>query len=135
MTPTLALVALLAAIVVPLIFTGVGGALRKKEFGSVDNNHPRIQQARGTGITARAIGAANNGWEALAMFAPAVLFCLIAAPSSSLAPIFVLAWIPIRLIHGMLYIADRATLRTVFFALGLACAAGLYLIGGHVIAS
>ena len=132
MTSTVALAALLAAVVIPLIFTGVGGALRKKEFGAVDNHHPRIQQARATGAAARAIGAASNGWESLAVFAPAVLFAFLSAPTSTLAPTLAIAWIAIRLVHGTLYVADVATLRTLSFVLGLLCALGLYLVGGHV---
>lgn len=133
MTPTIALIALVAAVAIPLLYTGIGGALRKKEFGMLDGHHPRIQQARATQATARAIGAANNGWEALGTFAPGVIFALVSAPTSTVAPIFALAWIPLRLVHGAFYIADKPPLRTVAFAGGVVCALGLYLAGGHVI--
>jgi len=133
MTPTIALVALVAAVAIPLLFTGIGGALRKKEFGELDGHHPRIQQARATHATARAIGAANNGWEALGIFAPAVIFALVSAPTSTLASIFALAWIPIRLVHGVSYVADKPPLRTAAFAGGIVCALGLFLVGGHVV--
>jgi uncharacterized MAPEG superfamily protein len=133
MTPTIALIALFAAVAIPLLFTGIGGALRKREFGNLDAHHPRIQQARATQATARAIGAANNGWEALGMFAPAVLFTLVSAPTSSLAPIFALAWIPLRLVHGASYVADKPPVRTAAFAGGVLCVLGLLLVGGRVI--
>ncbi len=133
MSNTIAMTSLIAAVFIPLVFTGVAAGLRKRQFGHVDAHHPRIQQAQATGPAARAGGAAANGWEALATFAPAVVLAASTSPSSGLATIFALAWIPVRLAHGVAYIADVPPLRTFLFAIGVACALGLYLVGGGVL--
>lgn len=133
MSNTIALASLISAVLIPLVFTGVAASLRKRQFGTLDAHHPRIQQAQATGPAARAVGAAANGWEALATFAPAVVFASSTAPGSGVATLFALAWIPLRLFHGVAYVADVPPVRTLLFALGLACAMGLYLVGGGVL--
>lgn len=42
--------------------------MRKQEFGTLDNSHPRLQEARQTGKGAWALGASSNAFEALACY-------------------------------------------------------------------
>ncbi len=50
----------------------------KQQFGSLDNNHPREQQARLAGWGQRAQAAHDNSFEAFAPFAAAVLAATLA---------------------------------------------------------
>ena len=70
---TTALMCLLIVAILPYVFTGAGAYLRIKQFGSLDDQQPRVQalELRGTG--ARAYAAQHNAWEALAFFASAVV--------------------------------------------------------------
>ena len=57
----------------PYVWAPFGVAARKQQLGSVDNKYPRLQQVQLTGRGARAMGAHQNAFEALATFAPAVI--------------------------------------------------------------
>jgi len=106
---------------------------RQKQLGRVDNKDPRAQQALLTGRGARAIAAHKNAFEAIAIFAPAVIVAHLAgadpAWSSSLAQIFVSA----RLLHGIFYLLDLDLLRTGIFGVGLACDIGLFVLAAQAV--
>jgi uncharacterized MAPEG superfamily protein len=130
---TIPLWCLFIAVILPYVWGGVSTAFRKKEFGSLDNNHPRAQSAKLTGAGARAFAAQSNAWEALAVFAPAVLVAHFAAPTSTLAPTLAMVWVVARIVHGIVYVADAASARTGMFVIGLACSLGLFLVGAGVL--
>jgi uncharacterized MAPEG superfamily protein len=115
------------------VWFSVANPLRKAEFGTLDNHHPRLQEAKQTGMGARATAASLNGFEALAVYAPAVLVAHLLAPDSALAPKLAVAWLVLRLAHGAFYIADKPAARTACFALASACAVTLFLVGAHVV--
>lgn len=104
---------------------------RQKQLGRIDNKDPRAQQAQLTGRGARAIAAHKNAFEAIAIFAPAVIVAHLAgadpAWSSRLAQIFVSA----RLLHGIFYLLDLDLLRTGIFGVGLACDVGLFVLAAQ----
>lgn len=104
---------------------------RKQQLGRIDNKDPRAQQAHLTGLGARAIGAHKNAFEAIAVFAPAVIVAHLAGAdpvwSSRLAQIFVSA----RLLHGMFYLLDLDVLRSLIFGVALACDVGLFVIAAQ----
>ena len=106
---------------------------RQKQLGRVDNKDPRAQQALLTGRGARAIAAHKNAFEAIAIFAPAVIVAHLAgadpAWSSRLAQIFVSA----RLLHGIFYLLDLDLLRTGIFGVGLACDVGLFVLAAQAV--
>jgi uncharacterized MAPEG superfamily protein len=101
---------------------------RKAQLGSVDNKNPRGQQIQLTGQGARAVAAHKNAFEAIAVFAPAVIVAHIAGAdpgwSARLAEIFVLA----RVVHGVAYLADLDLLRSGMFGVAILCDAGLFLL-------
>jgi uncharacterized MAPEG superfamily protein len=119
--------------VLPYAWFTLANPLRKQEFGTLDNHHPRLQQAKQTGRGARANAASANAFEALTAYAPAVLIAHIQAPGSTLAPTLALAWVALRVLHGLFYIGDKPALRTTCFALATFCAVGLFLIAAHVL--
>lgn len=124
---------LLAAVNLPYVWGGISTGYRKKDFGALDNHHPRAQAAKLTGAGARAYAAQANAWEALAVFAPAVLVAHLGAPESTLAPTLALVWVACRVLHGVVYIADLAPARSALFTVALLCAMGLFLVGAGVL--
>jgi uncharacterized MAPEG superfamily protein len=130
---TIPLWSLLVAVTLPYVWFALSNPLRKQEFGTLDNSHPRLQEARQTGKGARAVGASANAFEALASYAPAVLVAHVQAPGSELAPKIAIAWVVLRVAHGILYIGDKPGARTATFALGMVCVAALFLVGAHVL--
>lgn len=123
---------LLAAIILPYVWAIVSATHRKKEFGTADNNHPREQAAKATGPGARAYAAQANAWEALAVFAPCIRFAHIQNPSSGIAPMLAFAWVGLRTLHGVAYVANIAPLRSALFSLAQLCSVGLFLIGAKL---
>ena len=130
---TIPLWTLLVGALLPYVWFTLANPLRKQEFGTLDNHHPRLQEAKQTGKGARANGASANAFEALAVFAPAVLVAHLQAPASALAPVLTLTWLLLRVLHGLFYIADKPALRTTCFALASICAIALFLVGAHVL--
>jgi uncharacterized MAPEG superfamily protein len=130
---TIPLWTLFVAALLPYVWFSLANPLRKQEFGTLDNSHPRLQEAKQTGRGARANGASANAFEALAVYAPAVLTAHVAAPASELAPRLALAWVALRVAHGIFYIADRPAARTVSFALASLCAMALFLVAARVL--
>ena len=53
----------------PTCGSTIAAAERRKQFGSVDNKLPRLQEAQLTGRGARAMGAHNNAFETFPFFA------------------------------------------------------------------
>jgi uncharacterized MAPEG superfamily protein len=127
------LASLLAGMILPYVWGGVSSFHRAKQFGKVDNRHPRAQAAKLEGAGARAYAAQANAWEALAVFAPAALLAHFAAPQSTLAPTLALVWVACRVLHGVVYVADVDKARSAAFAVAFFAAIGLYLVGAGVL--
>lgn len=93
-------------------------------FRFKDNHNPRDTQ----GAAARAHAAQQNGFEAFAPFAAAVLTAHATgnagqATVNTLAGLFIL----FRLAFIWCYIADKAALRSLMWAGGFACTVGLFV--------
>ena len=124
---------LFVAFLLPFFWGGFGAFLLKKEFGHIEANHPRVQAAKATGIGARATGAQYNAWEALAIFAPSLIVAYMLHPESTLVPKLAMAWVAVRVLHGVMYLAKIAPARTGMFVLGLLCSLGIFFVGAGVI--
>lgn len=96
--------------------------------GGYDNRHPRDQQAGLQGWGRRAVGAHQNAFETFAPFAAAVILAHLAGAdpiwSARLAVLFVAA----RVLYTVLYIADRASLRSSVWMVGTLSTAGLFFL-------
>ena len=73
---TTPLIALVIVALLPYVLAGMGGPFRIKQFGKIDNNHPRQQYSQLTGMGGRVWAAQQNAWEALAIFTAAVAVVL-----------------------------------------------------------
>jgi uncharacterized MAPEG superfamily protein len=123
MTTPLACLLILA--VLPYVLAALGGYLRLRQLGNLDNNHPRIQATRLEGIAARAWAAQYNAWEALAVFGAVVLVGHLAGADGEASANASLVYLATRLAHPVLYLANLATARTLVFVIGLGCIARL----------
>jgi uncharacterized MAPEG superfamily protein len=95
----------------------------------LDNGNPRAQQAKLSGLGARALGAHNNSFEDFAPFAAAAL-------CASLGPLYAqskglvdgLAWahIAIRLVYLGLYLGNIPTARTLVWICGAGTTGALF---------
>jgi uncharacterized MAPEG superfamily protein len=119
--------AVLVAGLLPYIFAGLA------KFGASEpynNNDPRAFLEKVEGKQRRANNAQLNSFEAFPLFAVGVLVAhqkMGAAPAdyttlNALALGFVLA----RVVYGWAYISDLASLRSLVWFGGLACACALY---------
>ena len=109
------IITLLVLCVLPIVWSWTSGYFRHKQFGSVDNKHPREQNAKLTGAGARAVAAQQNAWEALAVYAAALLAVNVAnVPVESYATLTGII-ILCRIAHGVLYVANIDALRSLVF--------------------
>lgn len=112
---------LVVVMFMPFLLAGAGGYFRGQAFGTADNKEPRIQAAKLEGTGARAYAAQANAWEALGMFAPAVLIAHAAGvPPASAAP-WAIAFVVFRVLHAFFYIQDIDKARSAAFLGGLVC--------------
>jgi uncharacterized MAPEG superfamily protein len=109
----------------PIGLALVGDYFRHVDLGSVDNRDPRAQAARLKGPGARAYAAQANAWEALALFAVAVLVAHLSGAGSSESAAAAVVFVVARVAHAVFYIADLSTLRSISFLVGFGCCIAL----------
>lgn len=98
-----------------------------------DNHAPRAQLAQATGYRQRANWAQLNAFEAFAPFAAGVIIAQISSASPSWVSALALSFIGFRLLHGVFYLLDWASLRSLVWAGGFACVIGLFLAAAHLL--
>jgi uncharacterized MAPEG superfamily protein len=105
----------------PIILAVSGGYLRYRQFGKLDNHHPRLQQSQLTGLAARVLAAQKNAWEALILY---TAMCVLAYVSSTdinefnyAAGLFLLS----RIAHPVFYLLDMASYRSLVFLVSWLC--------------
>ena len=109
----------------PLAFTG--GYFRGKAFGTADNKNPRAQAAKLEGPGARAYAAQANAWEAAIVFPATVLTTHAAGLSPEVAAPWTIAFVVLRVLHGIFYIQDLDKARSLAFMGGLVCIIALFV--------
>lgn len=113
----------LVASLMPLLWTAVA-----KFSGPGFNNHaPREFQARLTGFRARAHWAHQNSFEAFPPFAAAVIIAHLAGAAQERIDLLALAFIALRLVYGVLYLADQALLRSIAWTAAVGCVIALFV--------
>jgi uncharacterized MAPEG superfamily protein len=122
---------LVIACFLPYVWGGASIPERRSQLGSIDNKNPRAQQAQLTGRGARSIAAHKNGFEAIAVFAPAVIVAHLAGAdagwSARWAELFILA----RVLHGVFYLMDLDILRSLSFGVAIACDVALFTLAAR----
>lgn len=122
---TVALWCVLAGLLLPYLWTGTAKHLGR--YSLRDNHQPRDFQARLTGPAARAHAAQLNSFEAFPAFAAAVLVAQYAHAAQAGIDRLAIAWVVLRLAHGVFYIADMALWRSLIWFGGMACVVALFI--------
>ncbi len=91
-----------------------------------DARAPRESAEALSGWRKRAHHAQQNGHEAFAPYAIALICAELVSVSAPVLRGLALAFIAFRVLHGVAYLLNRPVLRSVCWTLGLACVAGLY---------
>ena len=119
---------LLVVMLMPFVLAGVGGYLRARQFGTLDTKYPRQQSAKGEGATARAVAAQANAWEALPIFASAVLVAHVAGADPERSATLSLLYVVARAGHAVCYLANWDIARSLVFLVGLGLSIGLFVL-------
>jgi uncharacterized MAPEG superfamily protein len=114
---TIAFYCVLVAAFLPILFTGVA----KFSGPGFNNNNPREFQAKLSGMRMRAHQAHLNSFEAFPPFAAAVVIAHVAYGPNAMINQLAMAFVALRVAYGVLYMLDWATLRSVVWALAVAC--------------
>ncbi|NUF36657.1 MAPEG family protein [Acinetobacter lactucae] len=117
---------ILVACLLPYAFTVI--AKVKGGFQPVDNQNPRAFFAKTTGLAARANAVQQNSFESLPLFLTAILM----AEYMVVPEYFILrlgwAYIILRVIYGICYLTNWATLRSIVWFLSILCPIFLLVI-------
>ncbi len=92
-----------------------------KEQGGYDNQLPREQQARLTGLGARALAGHQNSFEAFLLFAAAVLMAHTTQTQGFVIDTLAIVFVCARCVFLLCYWADLAWQRSVAWVVGMLC--------------
>jgi len=118
---------LFATVLFPYFLAPVSGYFRTQQFGTLDNKNPRQQQTESIGAGARAVAAQANAWEALPVFASAVIVNHLANADAGTAAMLSMVFVAMRVLHAIFYITDVDKMRSLVFLVGLGCCVGLFI--------
>jgi uncharacterized MAPEG superfamily protein len=122
---------ILAAALLPYLWVMVA----KTSGQRYDNRDPRSWLARQDNPrTLRANAAQLNAFEAFAPFAASVLMAQFAGVDPARITMLALAFVGLRVLHGVLYLAGYAALRSLVWAGGFGCVIALIVQAAQKIA-
>ena len=122
---TIAFWCVLVAVFLPYVWTYI--AKFTTGFRPRDNHNPREYLAKLDGPAKRAHWAEQNTFESVPGFMAAVIIAHIAHASQCWVDGLAVAYIALRLVYGLLYMADKALLRSLVWSGSLACVVGLFV--------
>ena len=115
----------LIAALLPYVWTVVAKSSGNRRF---DNRNPREWLAsQENPRVSRANAAQLNAFEAFAPFAAGVLLAQLAGVDAHLITWLALVFVACRLLHGLFYLANQATLRSLAWAIGFVCVVWLLI--------
>ena len=121
---TIAYWCVLVAALLPFAFTLVA----KTKGEKFSNRRPREWQAQLTGLPQRAHAAHLNSFEAFPPFAAAVIIAHQLSAPQAMVDGLALAFIVLRILYGILYIADKPSARSVVWFFALLCVVALFVV-------
>ncbi len=122
---TTALYCVLAAGLMPLLWTGVA----KVRGPRYNNFNVRLWQGKLEGVAQRAHAAHLNSFEAFPLFAAAVIVAQMTAANQGRIDILALSFIGLRVLYGILYLANQAPLRSLVWLAALICNVMIFVAG------
>jgi uncharacterized MAPEG superfamily protein len=121
-----AFVCVLISGLMPIVWAGCTKFLGR--FSLKDNSNPRQFLEHVQGKAQRAHWAQLNSWEAFAPFAAAVIIAHIMGASADRLNLYAMVFVGARILHGIFYIADKPTLRSLVWTVGLVANIGIYYL-------
>lgn len=121
---TIAYWCVFAAILLPLLFTGLAKFTGK--YGFRANLAPREYLATLDGFRKRASWAQLNTHESIPAFMAAVIVAQQMQGDQSMIDGLAVAYIALRIAYGFLYMADKGVLRTLAWTAALGCTLALF---------
>ena len=131
---TVAYWCVLMASLLPFACAGIAkwGAFGKpRSQGGYDNHNPRAWLASQGDWRARANNAQANSFEGLPFFIGAVIIAHQLGAAQGMMDILAFAYVFIRIVYIMTYVADAAMLRSLMWALGVGVNIAILFIGYH----
>lgn len=110
---------ILIACLLPYLFTVI--AKLAGGFKGKDNQNPRKFLAQSTGLAARANAVQQNSFESLPLFIAAVLMAEYMVVPQYLVMMLGIAYLVLRVIYGICYLCNLATLRSIVWLLSMLC--------------
>ncbi len=120
---TIAFWRVLAAILMPYVST----VFAKRAMPLAKNRTPRLYKESLTGAKQRAVWAETNHFESLPGFAAGVIIAHLAAVDQGTVDALALVYIGARALYTWGYVADRSTLRSLFWFVGFGCIVGFFI--------
>ncbi|MFW2076173.1 MAPEG family protein [Acinetobacter sp. ULE_I010] len=117
---------ILIACLLPYAFTIIAKAAGG--FTVADNKNPREFLAKTTGLAARANAVQQNSFESLPLFISSVLMAEYMVIPQHLIMMLGIAYIILRIIYAICYLANISALRSIIWFLSMACPVVLLLL-------
>lgn len=118
-----ALLCVLIAGLLPYLYTGVA----KVAGPRYDNRDVRGWQARLAGLPYRANAAHLNSFESFPLFAAAVLAAMATGADDSRVKLLAIGFVVLRLVYGVVYLMDLATLRSLVWFAAIGCSVAIFV--------
>ncbi len=120
----------LVAGLLPIACAGIAkfAKFSEKATGRFDNHHPREWLENQKGARKRAHAAQGNSWEAFPFFAAAVIIAHIQHVDLFQINVAAIIFIVARVMYIGLYLADRASLRSIVWSISFLATVSLYLL-------
>ena len=122
---TTAIYCVLAAGLMPILWTGVAKARGPR----YNNFNVRLWQSNLDGLAQRAHAAHLNSFEAFPLFAAAVIVAQMTGADQGRVDLLALSFIGLRVLYGLLYLANKAALRSLVWMAALACSIAIFVAG------
>lgn len=122
----------LAACLLPILTMGAAKASLSRisrKNGGYDNFDPRGWEAKLGGWQSRAYSAQNNGFEALPLFIAGVLFAQMGDAPQARIDMLAMGFIVARLLYTWAYLANKASLRSLIWLVGIGVSIALLALG------
>lgn len=120
---TIAYLCILIAAILPYVFVGYAKFCTK----GYDNSQPREFLTTLEGKGKRASFAQYNAFEAFPAFAISIILAQLSGVTHQLISLLAVLFIIFRVLHGIFYIQNQATLRTLVWFAGFLCVIALFV--------
>jgi uncharacterized MAPEG superfamily protein len=126
---SIALYCVLAAGLMPFLWTGIA----KVRGPRYNNVNVRLWQSKLEGLAQRAHAAHLNSFEAFPLFAVAVIVAQMQSADQSRVDTLALIFIGLRVLYGVLYLANKAILRSLIWMAAMVCNVMVFIsaVGAH----